>query len=82
MLFQNDLWALHFKNNFIGKCGFTPRIFGCDNYNDDPTIKNDLTTWDTRPEAQGRIAVDVLLDPLNTIKPYVTRIKGKLIIRD
>ena len=81
MLFLNDSWARHFKTHYLSKIGISPRILGCDNYAGKDDVC-DFTTWDTNPVLQGRTAVDVLLDPLANVKPYVTRIKGKLIIRD
>ena len=81
MLFLNDKWASHFKAHYLAKIGFSPRVLGCDNYAEKDEVC-DFTTWDTNPVMQGRTAVKVLLDPLSTVKPYVTRIKGKLIIRD
>ena len=81
MLFLNDVWATHFVKHYLGKCDFVPRIFGCDNHLES-FEECRLTTWDTDPAAQGRAAVEVLLNPMSTIKPYITRTKGKLIVRD
>lgn len=81
ILYQNDSYALHFRNNYLTRCGIPVRVLGCDNYSEDPGLST-LTTWDTDPVGMGRVSVDVLANPCVINKPYVARVKGKIVIRD
>ena len=76
-------WSLHFKNFFLDKCGYKPRLLGFDGIAEKPVGMEELTTYRVNVAGIGREAVQCLFDDASILsKPCYKRIKGYLIERD